>query len=83
MKYKGNKKLIIYVITYGPKSTRSLLGDTAPLKDSLPLKFQKSSAPGKCTTGIIFFSSLWYFTFYEFLYEVMIFTMTSLFEIKS
>ena len=36
---QGNKKLIVYVITYGPKSTRFLL------------KFQKSSAPGKYTTS--------------------------------
>ena len=27
------------------------LGDTTPLKDSPPLKFQKSSAPGKNTTS--------------------------------
>ena len=31
---EGNKKLIDYVITYGPKSTRFSLQDTATLKDS-------------------------------------------------
>ena len=44
MKYERNKKLIVYVITYKPKSTRSPLGDTVHLKDSSYLKFQKSSA---------------------------------------
>ena len=40
------------VITYGPKSTRSPLGNTVlPLKDMSSLKFQKSSAPGKYTTS--------------------------------
>ena len=31
MKCKGHKKIIVYVITYAPKSTRFPLGDTAPL----------------------------------------------------
>ena len=31
-----NEKLIVYVITYGPKSTRSPLGDAAPLRNSPP-----------------------------------------------
>ena len=45
MKYKyKEKKLKVYVITYGSKITRSPQGDTAPLK------FQKGSAPGKSTT---------------------------------
>ena len=46
---------MLTLITYGSKSTRSPLGDTAPLKDSplLPscLKFQKSSAPRKNATS--------------------------------
>ena len=46
---------MLTLITYGAKSTRSSLGDTAPLKDSplLPsyLKFQKSSAPRKNATS--------------------------------
>ena len=29
---QGNKRLIVYVITYGPKSTWSPLGDTGPPK---------------------------------------------------
>ena len=36
---QGNKKLIVlivYVITYGPKSSRFPLGDTASVKDSPP-----------------------------------------------
>lgn len=45
MKYKRNEKLIVYMITYGPKGTRSLLGDTAPLKDSLPPKLSKKLSP--------------------------------------
>ena len=30
MQIQGNKKLIVYVITYVPKSTRSPLGETPP-----------------------------------------------------
>ena len=51
MKYKGKEKLFFYVTTYGPKSTRSLLGDTAPPKDSPPPKISKSSALKKYTTS--------------------------------
>ena len=36
MKYEGNEKLIVYVINFGQKSTRSLLGDTSNVKDSTP-----------------------------------------------
>ena len=35
MNYKGNKKLIAYMITSGSKCTRSPLGDTTPVKDTL------------------------------------------------
>ena len=38
MKNKGNKKIIAYIITCGPKSTRAPLGYTAPQKDSPPPK---------------------------------------------
>ena len=43
--------LIIYVIPYVPESTRSPLGNTTPIKDSPPLKSQKSLAPRKYTTS--------------------------------
>ena len=40
MKYKGNKKVIVYVITYGQKSSRSPVGDKLSLwnlkKDQSP-----------------------------------------------
>ena len=42
MKYKGNKKLDVYVTTYGPKQTRSTLGDTIPLA---PPKISKKAQP--------------------------------------
>ena len=45
MKYKGNKKLIVYAISYEPKSTRSLN------------KISKRSAPRKYTISKIKFSS--------------------------
>ena len=40
------KEIKCIFISYGSKGTRSHLGDTAP-----PKKFQKSSAPRKCTTS--------------------------------
>ena len=46
MKYKGNKNLIVYVLTYGSRSTRSPLGDTAPFKNSPP-KISKKLIPWK------------------------------------
>ena len=52
MKYEGNEKLIVYVITFGPKSTRSLLGDTSNVKDSTPSpKIKEKTALGKYTTS--------------------------------
>ena len=45
MKYKGNKKLIVYAISYEPKSTRSLN------------KISKRSAPRKYTISKTKFSS--------------------------
>ena len=43
---QGNKQLIVYVITYGPKSTRSPLGDAAPWKYSpTPYNFKKAQSP--------------------------------------
>ena len=37
-KYKEIESLIVYVITYGPKSTRSPLGDTPPSKKTQTLE---------------------------------------------
>ena len=54
MKYKYKKKLIVYVITYEPKSSRSPLGHTAPLSKGCPLLiffFFKNLAPRKYTTS--------------------------------
>ena len=46
MKYKGNEKLVIYVITYGPKSTRSPLELQPHLKQlPPPYNFKKAQSP--------------------------------------
>ena len=54
--YKGNKKLILLVITYGSKSTSFRLGDTAShfLKDNTPDNVIKKSDPGKYTSSKFF-----------------------------
>ena len=51
MKYKGNKKVIVYLITYWPKSTRFPLGDTAPLNNSHSPKISKKLSRRKNTTS--------------------------------
>ena len=47
MKIEKQKKLIVYVTTYGPKNTRSPLGDTVPAKPQHLRKytFSKFSRP--------------------------------------
>ena len=42
IKCERKEKLILHVTTYRPKSTKSFLGDAAPLKDVPPQKYTTS-----------------------------------------
>ena len=55
IKCERKEKLILHVTTYGPKSTKSSLGDAAPLKDIPPpqknILLQNSPGPHNSECG--------------------------------
>lgn len=46
IKCERKEKLILHVTTYRPKSTKSFLGDAAPLKDVPPKNILLQNSPG-------------------------------------